>query len=93
MALVGYDEFAWASLVNPPLTVLNESSAEIGRRAALTLVQIIDGQAEAEKSGQSRSPVYLPEYQQQVPAELIIRGSCGCIRQGARYAMPAPAPD
>jgi LacI family transcriptional regulator len=78
MAVVGYDEFAWASLVDPPLTVLNESSAEIGRRAAITLAKIIEGQAEAEKRGDSRTLIYLPEYQQQVPAELVIRRSCGC---------------
>jgi LacI family transcriptional regulator len=78
MALVGYDEFAWASLVDPPLTVLNERSEEIGQRAAQTLTRIIDGQAEAEKRGRSKAPVYLPEYQQQVPAELVIRKSCGC---------------
>lgn len=78
IAVVGYDEFAWASLIDPPITVLNESSEQIGRLAASTLSKIIDGQIEAEKRGRAASPAYLPEYQQQVPAELIIRRSCGC---------------
>lgn len=78
IAVVGYDEFAWASLIDPPLTVLNERSGEIGRRAAQTLATIIEEQAEAEKRGQSTSPVYRREYQQQVAADLVIRRSCGC---------------
>ncbi|WP_208636371.1 LacI family DNA-binding transcriptional regulator [Mesorhizobium helmanticense] len=78
IAVVGYDEFAWAPLLDPPLTVLNERSEEIGRRAAQTLAGIIEAQAEAEKQGQSKSPLYRPEYQQQVAAELVIRKSCGC---------------
>lgn len=78
MALVSYDEFAWAPLLDPPMTVLNERSEEIGRRAAQTLSRIIQGQAEAEKRGQARTPIYKPEYRQQVPAELTIRRSCGC---------------
>lgn len=78
MGLVAFDEFAWAPLLDPPMTVLNERSEEIGRLAAETLSRIIDGQAEAEKRGQAKAPVYRPEYQRQVPAELIIRRSCGC---------------
>ncbi len=80
MALVAYDEFAWSTLIDPPLTVLNERSEEIGRRAAETLARIIDGQSEAEKRGETKAPRYLPDYQQQVPAELVIRRSCGSGR-------------
>ena len=78
MALVGYDEFAWSSLVDPPLTLLNERSEAIGRKAALMLAEIIDAQAEAERSGGAKAPVYLPRHQQQVAADLVIRRSCGC---------------
>lgn len=90
LALVAYDEFAWSSLVNPPLTVLDERSEEIGRLAARTLAEIIEGQAEAEKRGGSKTPVYRPEHQQQVPAQLVIRRSCGC-HGGSFAATPAPA--
>ena len=78
MALVGYDEFPWSALVDPPLTLLNERSAEIGRRAAETLAEIIEGQARSERREGSKAPVYLPRHQQQVPAGLVIRRSCGC---------------
>ncbi len=78
MALIGYDEFAWSSLVDPPLTLLNERSEEIGREAALILGEIIDAQAEAERGGGSKAPIYLPRHQRQVAADLVIRRSCGC---------------
>ena len=79
IAVVAFDEFAWSALLNPPVTVLNEQSAQIGRLAAATLSRIIDGQSEADKSGNTAHPVYLPEYKQQVPAELTLRRSCGCL--------------
>ncbi|TCV67459.1 LacI family DNA-binding transcriptional regulator [Neorhizobium sp. S3-V5DH] len=78
MALIGFDEFAWAPLIDPPVTVLNERSEEIGRVAARTLAAIIRRQAEAEARGQPANPQYLPEYRQQVPAALVVRRSCGC---------------
>lgn len=78
MALIGFDEFAWAPLIDPPVTVLNERSEEIGRVAARTLAAIIASQTEAEARGQQASPQYLPEYRQQVPAALVVRRSCGC---------------
>lgn len=81
MALVGYDEFAWASLIDPPLTVLDERSEEIGRLAAKTLMSIIDAQSEAKRRGESAAPVYLPEHKLQVPVDLLIRLSCGCTPQ------------
>jgi LacI family transcriptional regulator len=78
MALLGFDEFAWAPLIDPPLTVLNEHSEQIGRLAATTLARIINGQVEAEKQGKPASPSYRPEDKQQVAARLIVRKSCGC---------------
>lgn len=84
VALVGYDEFAWSELVDPPLTLLNERSEEIGSKAALTLMEIIEAQAEAERNGGPKAPVYLPRYQQQVAANLVVRRSCGS--GGARNA-------
>lgn len=70
MAVIGYDEFDWAPLLNPPMTVLNENSEEIGRRAADMLTQLIK-----EEGGTKRKP---SEYQLRVPAELVVRQSCGC---------------
>lgn len=70
MAVVGYDEFDWAPLLNPPLTVLNENSEEIGRRAAEMLTRLIKAE-EGAKGDPSAC-------QLRVPAELVIRQSCGC---------------
>ncbi|NDL64927.1 LacI family DNA-binding transcriptional regulator [Acerihabitans arboris] len=76
MALMGYDEFDWAPLLNPPLTTLNEHSEEIGRRAAGLLVALIGEQTGPDNAAPSSAS--RREYQQQVPAELIVRQSCGC---------------
>lgn len=62
-----YDEFDWAPLLNPPLTVLNENSEEIGRQAAEMLIRLINQEGKGEI-----------ETQLKVPAELVIRQSCGC---------------
>ncbi|OON41324.1 LacI family transcriptional regulator [Izhakiella australiensis] len=70
IAVVGYDEFDWAPLLNPPLTVLNENSEEIGRRAADMLTRIIKN-----KDKETKNPA---DYQIRVPAQLVIRQSCGC---------------
>ena len=78
VAIIGFDEFAWSGLIDPPLTVLNERSEEIGHRAASTLARIIKGQTEAERRGLPTQPVYRDEDVQQVEAELVIRRSCGC---------------
>ncbi|GGE01342.1 LacI family transcriptional regulator [Aureimonas endophytica] len=78
IAVIGFDEFAWSGLIDPPLTVLNERSEEIGHRAASMLARIIDGQSEAERRGAPAQPTYRDEDVQQVEAELVIRRSCGC---------------
>lgn len=88
LAVVAYDEFAWSELTDPPMTVLNEHSEQIGLLAAMTLRRIIDKQVEAEKKGEAPTPIYLPEDQQRVPARLIIRCSCGCSRDGAHARGP-----
>jgi DNA-binding LacI/PurR family transcriptional regulator len=87
IAVVGYDEFAWSNLVQPPLTLLNERSGEIGQEAARTLSEIILAQEESEKRGQGSVPLYRPGHQKQVAAELIVRQSCGCVAAGG-YSDP-----
>lgn len=78
LALIGFDEFAWAALIDPPLTVLNESSEQIGREAANTLARIIEGQTDADARGGDTRPQYRAGDTMQIPAQLIIRRSCGC---------------
>ncbi|KAA5837917.1 LacI family DNA-binding transcriptional regulator [Saccharopolyspora hirsuta] len=78
VGLVAFDEFPWAPLLDPPLTVLNENSEEIGELAAQTLTRVIDQQLAAEREGQQPRPRYTAQDRREVPAELVIRESCGC---------------
>ncbi|MDQ1060722.1 LacI family transcriptional regulator [Arthrobacter globiformis] len=78
VALIAFDEFAWAPLLDPPLTVVDEDSESIGVLAAQTLTRILDGQLEAERRGESPVPDYRPEDRREVNADLIVRQSCGC---------------
>jgi LacI family transcriptional regulator len=78
VAVVAYDEFAWAPLLDPPLTVLDEDSDRIGVLAAQILTRIIDEQAAAERAGSATTPVYQPGDRKVVNADLIVRRSCGC---------------
>ncbi|GAA5040447.1 LacI family transcriptional regulator [Thermocatellispora tengchongensis] len=78
VAVVAFDEFAWAALLDPPLTVLNEDSETIGVIAAQTLTRIIDDQIKAELRGDPPTPAYRPEDRRELSSDLIIRRSCGC---------------
>lgn len=89
IGVVGYDEFAWAPLIDPPLTVLNERSEKIGGLAAETLLEIIEEQTRAEKRGEAGAPEYLPKHQRQVSVDLLVRRSCGCLPASDRAAGPA----
>ena len=75
---MAFDEFAWAPLLDPPLTVVDEDSESIGVLAAQTLTRILDGQLEAERRGEPPVPNYRPEDRREVNADLIVRQSCGC---------------
>ena len=65
LALVGFDDFETAGLMNPGITVISQPVEEIGRRAAEILF--------------NRLGVKVPETRQYVvlPTELVVRGSCG----------------
>lgn len=78
MAIVSYDDFAWAPFIEPPLTVLDERAEEIGRRAAETLLLIIAEQTKATRKGAAATPDYREEFKTQMPVGLIVRRSCGC---------------
>lgn len=64
LALVGFDDLDWTTLVNPPLTVVSQPVLELGRRAAMRLLARIDDQ--------SSDPITV-----RLPTRLIVRGSCG----------------
>ena len=64
MALVGYDDVPWAAALNPPPTVVDQSTYEIGRRAAEMLLARI------------QNPDSLPVKSMLEP-NFVVRESCG----------------
>lgn len=65
VALVGFDDLEWTTLVDPPVTVISQPAAEIGREAARLLIARLEGE-----DG--------PPQRVRIDTELIIRLSCGC---------------
>jgi LacI family transcriptional regulator len=65
IALIGYDETPWASLLTPPLTVIRQPARELGRIGAQILLRRLQGEVD----GGPQSTVLQPE--------LLVRGSCG----------------
>ena len=70
VALIGFDDLAFAELLDPPVTVVAHDPAELGRKAAELLFRRLDGDTS-------------PSRQIVVPFELVHRGS-GEIRPRAR---------
>lgn len=68
VSLVGYDDAAFASVVDPPLTTVHQPSYEIGESAGLLLLSNED------RAGEQRE-LYQPS--------LVIRGSTGFFRNAA----------
>ncbi|MDX6257222.1 MAG: hypothetical protein QOJ11_3556 [Frankiales bacterium] len=64
IALVGYDDFGVSRLTTPALTTVSVPAVEVGRRATVRLLELIDGVAQ--------------EGQETLPVTLTIRESCGC---------------
>lgn len=65
MAIVGYDQMPWAILCDPPLTVVQQPTRELGRVAARLLLSRLDG---------SLPPAPVTELLQ---PRLLVRRSCG----------------
>lgn len=69
VSVVGFDDSRLSSFLNPPLTTVRAPTEEVGRRAACLLFNLI--------KGQPAEPVTL------LPTEIIIRRSCGCLKEAA----------
>jgi PAS domain S-box-containing protein len=65
VAVVGFDDMAFAQLADPPLTTLRTRFDELGRQAATLLLDEIGG-------------IAAPRAVHRVPVTLIRRRSCGC---------------
>jgi len=68
LALIGFDDLEWTTLVDPPVTVVSQPATEIGREAARLLIARLEGD-----DG--------PPRRVRLDTELIIRRSCGCSNE------------
>ena len=75
IAVVGFDDTPWSNLLNPPLSVVAQSTTEIGRRAAALLLERI------------KQPD-LPARTELLPTTLIVRASCGAKRASSQPEKP-----
>ncbi len=78
MALVGFDDFAWAAVMHPQLTTVCQPTYEIGQKAAQLLFERLEKRDAA------------PQVVRLQP-RLIIRESCGAALQSS--TMPKEMPD
>lgn len=64
VALVGFDDLDWTTLVQPPVTVVRQPVADLGRVAGERLLRRLEGDTG-------------PPRRIRLDANLIVRGSCG----------------
>jgi len=80
IALIGFDDVDFYTLLNPPVTTVRQPAIELGRTSTRLLLQKIKGDS-------------LPSKIKKVlPVELIIRESCGCgkVHDGKNRTTPSP---
>jgi LacI family transcriptional regulator len=68
VAIVGFDDFELAEILNPTLTVVRQPSQELGSVGASLLFKRLNGTPDIPEEGER---VVLP-------VELVVRRSCGC---------------
>jgi LacI family transcriptional regulator len=64
VSVIGFDNIPESALTAPPLTTIDQSIQEMGRRAVELLIDLIEGNAE-------------PPGQVTLPTRLVVRQSCG----------------
>jgi LacI family transcriptional regulator len=75
LALIGFDDFELAPLLDTPLTAVRQPALELGRSAARMLFDMI------RHSGDSATGSK-PDRRIVLPTQLILRASCGCNHHG-----------
>jgi len=70
VAVVGFDDGALATVVDPPLTTVRVPRAEMGRASARKLLGLLRGE-------EMTSGVEV------LPTTLTVRASCGCVSSSA----------
>jgi LacI family transcriptional regulator len=73
LAVVGFDDFELAAILNPTLTVVRQPSQELGVVGANLLFQRMLDSSEMPETGERMV----------LPVELVLRHSCGCGAEGA----------
>ena len=81
IALAGVDDIPMARFVSPPLTTVRVRMAELGARALERLAAAIE------------APDVTPPSTETVPAELVVRESCGARRAPAPAQRTTPPAD
>ena len=78
VSVVGFDDVALAAYVDPPLTTLSQSTAEMGYWAVARLAERLRPKASGGASGAGRgsAPAVM------LPVRLEVRGSTGPPRRG-----------
>ncbi len=74
IALVGFDDFDLASLMQPPLTTVAQSPVDLARQSINLLLELIRTQKNPD-AGSSALKIFLP-------SRLIVRSSCGAHKTG-----------
>ena len=69
LALVGFDDVDFYTLITPPVTAIRQPAAELGHMATRLLLQRIKGES------------IVSSVRAVLPVELIVRESCGCKRR------------
>ncbi len=79
LAVVGFDDFEMADILNPPVTVVRQPIRELGRVGAELLIALLQGR----KVAPSKRSIVLP-------VELVIRESCGCKPRPGKMTKKSP---
>lgn len=83
IAVIGFDDFDWARLLEPPITVVDQCISSMGVEAAQLLIGTLNA-APSRPLGQTADRP--PGRSVVLPPLLIVRRSCGCAA-----ARPAPS--
>lgn len=51
VGVIGFDDWEWASLLDPPITVIAQPTYKIGKKAASLLIKRIKGEKNEEADG------------------------------------------
>jgi DNA-binding LacI/PurR family transcriptional regulator len=78
LALVGFDDMPWATLIRPPLTAVAQSAEELGRVAAQLLLERLEDPSRVVR-------------QVVLPTRLMVRASCGARAAGPAAPPRQPA--